>query len=163
MKTWHIAGWFTVLLFVCAGYCFGQETKPIKGQRTTWFKNAKWGVFTHYMADTVLSEPTVDTWNQTVNAFDVQGLAEQLKAIGAGYYIITLGQNSGFYCSPNATYDKYVGITPSSSWTRGSSRRLSTTSCRTAGAASPTCATPWPRTPAGRPSRCRRTACRAAR
>jgi hypothetical protein len=25
----------------------------------------------------------------------------------------TIGQNSGHYCSPNATYDRIVGITPS--------------------------------------------------
>ena len=90
----------------------------MKNQRTTWFKNAKWGVFTHYMADTVLTDATVDTWNQAVNGFDVQGLADQLKAIGAGYYVITLGQNSGFCCSPNAAYDKYVGIAPSKCSTR---------------------------------------------
>ena len=101
------------------GVCFGaEETKLMKGQRTAWFKNAKWGVFTHYMADTVLQNATVDTWNEAVNNFDVQGLADQLKATGAGYYIITLGQNSGFYCSPNATYDKYVGISPSKCSTR---------------------------------------------
>ncbi len=33
--------------------------------------------------------------------------------MGAGYYLITIGQNSGYYLSPNATYDKYVGIAPS--------------------------------------------------
>ncbi len=42
-----------------------------------------------------------------------EGLARQLKACGAGYYCITVGQNSGFYCSPNAVYDKCVGILPS--------------------------------------------------
>ena len=107
------------VLISMSGVCLGAEVaKQMKGQRTTWFKNAKWGVFTHYMADTVLQDATVDTWNEAVNSFDVQGLAEQLKAAGAGYYIITLGQNSGFYCSPNATYDKYAGISPSKCSTR---------------------------------------------
>jgi alpha-L-fucosidase len=107
------------VLISMSGVCLGaEEAKPMKGQRTTWFKNAKWGVFTHYMADTVLQDATVETWNEAVNNFDVQGLAEQLKAAGAGYYIITLGQNSGFYCSPNATYDKYAGTSPSKCSTR---------------------------------------------
>ena len=107
------------VLISMSGVCLAaEEAKPMKGQRTMWFKNAKWGVFTHYMADTVLQDATADTWNQAVNNFDVQGLAEQLKAAGADYYIITLGQNSGFYCSPNATYDKYVGISPSKCSTR---------------------------------------------
>jgi alpha-L-fucosidase len=85
----------------------------VKNHRTDWFQAAKWGVFTHYMADTVLKDATVETWNQAVNSVDVQALANQLGAVGAGYYVITLGQNSGFYCSPNAAYDRYVGIAPS--------------------------------------------------
>ena len=48
-----------------------------------------------------------------MDAFDVNGLADQLASAGAGYFVLTLGQNSGFYCSPNATYDKLTGITPS--------------------------------------------------
>ena len=75
---------------------------------------ARWGVFTHYLFDTVgPPNATVQQWNAIVDGFDVEGLARQLKACGAGYYCITLGQNSGFFCSPNAVYDKCVGISPS--------------------------------------------------
>ncbi len=83
--------------------------------RTGWFMRAKWGVFTHYMADTVLEAEsiTVEAWNAAVDSFDVSALADRLASIDAGYYVITLGQNSGFYCSPNAAYDGYVGIHPS--------------------------------------------------
>lgn len=83
--------------------------------RADWFKEARWGVFTHYMADTVLKgeDITVEKWNRAVDSFDVNALAECLARTGAGYYVITLGQNSGYYCSPNATYDRYVGISPS--------------------------------------------------
>jgi hypothetical protein len=56
---------------------------------------------------------TVDQWNELVDDFDVGGLADQLASVGASYICITLGQNSGFYCAPNATYDQYVGIKPS--------------------------------------------------
>lgn len=84
---------------------------------TTWFRNAKWGVFTHYLAD-VASCTTplaleVEAWNRRVESFDVPRYVEQLKSIGAGYNFITLGQNSGFYCSPNQTYDELVGEQPS--------------------------------------------------
>ncbi len=89
------------------------EEGSVKSHRTDWFKDAKWGVFTHYMADTVLKDATVDTWNKAVDSYDVKAMADRLAAMGAGYYVITLGQNSGFYCSPNAAYDKYVGISPS--------------------------------------------------
>ncbi|MBX7257036.1 MAG: alpha-L-fucosidase [Candidatus Hydrogenedentes bacterium] len=78
--------------------------------RTQWFRDAKWGVFTHYLtADTM----TPDEWNKTVGSFDVTRLATDVASTGAGYYVITLGQNSGHYCTPNATYDSIVGITPS--------------------------------------------------
>jgi len=56
---------------------------------------------------------SVDKWNDLIDNFDVEGLAKQLKSVGAGYYLITIGQNSGYYLSPNATYDRYVGIRPS--------------------------------------------------
>lgn len=84
-------------------------------QRTDWFHQAKWGVFTHYMADTVLKgeEVNVESWNRAVDSFDVDAMAARLAEMGAGYHVITLGQNSGYYCSPNATYDKFVGISPS--------------------------------------------------
>lgn len=89
----------------------GEET----GHRADWLHGAQWGVFTHYMADTVLEaeEISVETWNAAVDSFDVGSLAEFLEEAGAGYYIITLGQNSGYYCSPNAAYDKHTGIEPS--------------------------------------------------
>ncbi|MGQ9524155.1 MAG: discoidin domain-containing protein [Armatimonadota bacterium] len=77
---------------------------------TDWFMKAGWGVFTHYLTG---ADTTVDEWNRMVDGFDVEGLAQQLESVGAKYYFITLGQNSGHYCAPNATYDQFVGITPS--------------------------------------------------
>ena len=77
---------------------------------TDWFKDAGWGVFTHYLAG---AEVTADAWNRMVESLDVQRLAGQLEECGAPYYFITIGQNSGHYCAPNATYDSIVGIRPS--------------------------------------------------
>jgi hypothetical protein len=48
-----------------------------------------------------------------VDGFDVDAAAAQLATWGVPYCILTLGQNSGHYCSPNATYDSIVGIRPS--------------------------------------------------
>ncbi len=77
---------------------------------TDWLGHSKWGVFTHYLSPDAL---TSDQWNKQVDGFDVQGLACQLESVGAPYICITLGQNSGHYCSPNAAYDSFVGIRPS--------------------------------------------------
>ncbi len=82
---------------------------------TDWFKTAGWGVFTHYLAETVANgeNTTPEEWNRIVNQFDVERLARQLEEVGAVYYFITIGQISGYYCSPNQTYDSLVGIKPS--------------------------------------------------
>ncbi len=80
-------------------------------------KEARFGVMTHYLADwrarTDGLTMSVDQWNELVDHFDVEGLAEQLKSVGAGYHILTIGQNSGYYAAPNATYDKLTVIRPS--------------------------------------------------
>lgn len=84
---------------------------------TDWFLQARWGVFVHYLADFASNSqvPSIDVedWNDRIDNFDVRGLAEQLETVGAGYFFLTLGQNSGYYLSPNATYDSVVGYEPS--------------------------------------------------
>ena len=85
--------------------------------RAAWMREARFGVMTHYLADWIArgsGEPmTIERWNTLVDRFDVEGLADQLKSVGAGYHLISIGQNSGYYLSPNATYDRLTGIQPS--------------------------------------------------
>lgn len=85
--------------------------------RASWMQKAKWGIMNHYLADWIARNEnismSVERWNQLVDKFDVEGLAEQVKSAGAGYYIITIGQNSGYYLAPNPTYDQLTGILPS--------------------------------------------------
>ncbi len=85
--------------------------------RTEWFAKCGWGVFCHWLAGAPGggngSGVLADEWNRWVDAFDVDGLANQLVEVKAPYFFITIGQNSGHYLSPNATYDRLVGITPS--------------------------------------------------
>jgi alpha-L-fucosidase len=96
--------------------------------RAEWLRRARWGVMTHYLADWIWSAEaeakqlspeegralaSVDGWNALVDGFDVEGLADQLAEVGAGYYILSIGQNSGFYLAPNAAYDRIVGHRPS--------------------------------------------------
>jgi len=77
---------------------------------TDWFRDCGWGVFTHYLTDKDMS---AETWADQVDRFDVDRLADNLASVGAPYYIMTIGQNSGHFCSPNATYDELVGVRPS--------------------------------------------------
>ncbi len=86
------------------------------GHRAAWLRAAQWGVFTHYLAAPAsggAASLTEDDWNRQIDAFDVPGLAAQLESVGAPYYFMTIGQNTGFFCSPNATYDRLVGRQPS--------------------------------------------------
>lgn len=97
------------------------ETNARTRSSTDWMLQPGWGVFFHFLAGEAggpLQEEnganvSVDAWNARVDGVDVDGLARQLAEIGAGYLGITIGQNSGHYCSPNAAYDELVGISPS--------------------------------------------------
>jgi hypothetical protein len=84
---------------------------------TDWFRDARWGVFVHYLADaasnTSVPHTSSEEWNRRIDEFDAEGLARQLEEARAGYFFLTLGQNSGYYLSPNATYDSIVGHRPS--------------------------------------------------
>lgn len=72
---------------------------------TDWFKNAKYGVFMHFLPGDPKTFALVDK-------FDVDFLANQLQQSGAKYFVLTLGQNSGYFNAPNAAYDRYTGYAP---------------------------------------------------
>ena len=72
---------------------------------TDWFSQSKYGVFMHFLPDDAKS-------HALVKDFAVDALASQLEAMGAKYFVLTLGQNSGFMNSPNAAYEKRTGYAP---------------------------------------------------
>ena len=83
--------------------------------KAAWLKQAKWGIMVHYLADwrvrTDSLKMSSEKWNELIDHFNVDSLAGQVKSTGAGYLIFTIGQNSGYYDSPNKTYEKLTGIT----------------------------------------------------
>lgn len=79
---------------------------------TDWFRDAGFGVMLHYLKPAIVPDGGTNEWNEAVNNFNVERFASQLKDAGAGFVMFTLGQNSGFYCSPNAAYDKILGTKP---------------------------------------------------
>jgi hypothetical protein len=106
------------LAALCLAALIGWQTVSRAAEdRAAWMRQARWGVMTHYLADWIAGtsgEPmTVEKWNALIDGFDTEALAAQLESVGAGYYLISIGQNSGYYLSPNATYDKIVGVQPS--------------------------------------------------
>jgi hypothetical protein len=97
----------TIAVFYCIALLTGclpaqEQQLPPREKGKKWLKEAKFGVFVHYLGG-------APNWNERVDSFDVEKFAEQIQQTNAGYVILTLGQNSGYYCSPNATYEKYAG------------------------------------------------------
>ena len=80
---------------------------------TRWLLEARWGFFTHYLAHTASSkvseEMNGEIWNKRVNSFQVKKLGEQLSAVKAPYFFITIGQGGGYFCSPNKAHENFFG------------------------------------------------------
>jgi hypothetical protein len=90
--------------------------------RTQFMRDAKYGLFFHYLPgtngrpvaqDMMNGYATSAEWNfsyghslwaETVRVFDVNGFVADVQATGAGYVVFTLGQSGGYYCSPSANY-----------------------------------------------------------
>jgi hypothetical protein len=79
--------------------------------RAAWMQEPRyaWGVMTHYLADWQARDHgltmTPAFWNKLIDGFDVEAMAKRLEAVGVGHYQISIGQNSGYYLSPNRVYD----------------------------------------------------------
>ena len=87
-------------------------------RNTDWFRDAGWGIMCHYLAGipgdgSDAFDISAEAWNAQVDAFDLDGFVEQVVSTGAGYLLFTVGQNTGHYCAPNATYDELTGLCPS--------------------------------------------------
>jgi glycosidase len=79
---------------------------PREGEKNTdWLRNAGYGVFMHFLPGDAKGLALMDK-------FDVEALARQLESLGAKYFVITLGQNSGYFNSPNAAYGRFTGYAP---------------------------------------------------
>lgn len=87
---------------------------------TDWLKDAKYGISHHFISNYISrvangpEEQWKDTesWDDVINGFDVDHYARQAAEAGVGFVLLTLGQNSGYYLSPNAAYDAVAGLQP---------------------------------------------------
>jgi len=77
--------------------------------RGQWMKEARYGVFLDFFGPYNTGSLG---FHDAVDAFDVEKVADQLDDAGADYVLFPVGQNDGHYCSPNATYDGYLGLEP---------------------------------------------------
>ncbi len=91
------------------------SSKPVeyKGNpNTDWFRDAGFGIMVHFLKEVFVPVGGATEWNDAVNKFNVEKFAEQANEAGVGYVLFTLGQNSGYYCSPNSAFDAAVGVEP---------------------------------------------------
>ena len=100
----HSVGWGTDPAFV-----HSKAELARMARRTQRLHDAKWGVFNHYLGHEV---KTPEAWAAKVNSFDVRKVADQLEAVGARFYFITLMQGWRWMCAPNATFDRIGGTRP---------------------------------------------------
>jgi Alpha-L-fucosidase len=94
-----------ILLAGCLPLLCGIGHAAAGNPDTDWFKDARYGVFMHFL-------PGDAKGLALVKDFDVKALAGQLEGMGAKYFVITLGQNSGYFNSPNTAYEKRTGYAP---------------------------------------------------
>ncbi len=78
---------------------------------TDWFKDAGVGVMLHFLKAVFVPDGGSKEYNEVVNNFDVDHFAENCEEAGANFVMLALGQNDGYYCSPNRAYDSIVGVT----------------------------------------------------
>jgi hypothetical protein len=80
---------------------------------TKWMREAKWGLFSHYMvhqpSGPIPDHMNGEIWNKKVNSFQIKKFANQLSELKVPYFFITIGQGGNYYCSPNATFEKLFG------------------------------------------------------
>ena len=83
-----------------------------KAHRTDWLYEAKWGVMFHYVFGSEhMDVHSPSQWNKAVGAFDVDGLADQLSEVGAGYLLLTIAQMPPLN-APNSVFDANVDAPP---------------------------------------------------
>lgn len=94
------------LLLLVPSWTSGQPAPPSDSSaRADWLRDARYGVFIHFLP----SDPRA---LDRVKELDAESLARQLASMGAGYLVLTLGQNSGYFNAPNSAYDQRVGLEP---------------------------------------------------
>lgn len=99
------------LAVVCSATSRGEEpakqSTDKKPNRAEWMAEGTYGVMTHYLIAPpgATSEEKTSAFNKTVEAFDADFFMKQFEDSRADWLIFTIGQNTGYYCSPNAFLD----------------------------------------------------------
>ncbi|MFD2331734.1 alpha-L-fucosidase [Cohnella sp. GCM10020058] len=67
-----------------------------------WMQQGPFGLMVHYLKQVKPKDGApIEDWDELVDAFPVASFCREVEATGAKWLIFTLGQNNGYYCSPN--------------------------------------------------------------
>lgn len=72
-----------------------------------WLTKSGYGLMFHYEA---FKNHTPQSYNKTINSFDVNEFIQSVESTKAGYIIFVIGQHWGRYCAPNRAYEKLLGV-----------------------------------------------------
>lgn len=88
------------------------EDDEMRGHRCDWMvEEGPFGMMVHWIAPGPAPEEGewIQDLDKAVDAFQLERFLEQFEASGAAWLIFTIGQNSTYYASPNATLDRLCG------------------------------------------------------
>lgn len=109
-KTLYSDGWESTPLIPPKQWTKKEHAELEK--KLAWFHEAKYGLFFHFLAPE--EGMTIDRWNTMVDAADVEKFADQVKESGAGYVVLTVGQDQLYSCASNPVLEKLWELEPGS-------------------------------------------------
>jgi len=79
--------------------------------KAKWMQSGKFGLMVHWLAPGPPPQygPQVADVNRAVDAFDLDRFLEDFRRTQADWLIFTIGQNTGYYASPNTVLDRLAG------------------------------------------------------
>ena len=77
--------------------------------RTAWMSEGTFGLMVHWLAPGPQPEfgDHVEDNDRAVDAFDLDRFIDEFVSTGADWLMFTIGQNKGYYASPNSVLDRY--------------------------------------------------------
>lgn len=80
-------------------------------QRAAWMSTGSFGLMVHWLFPTTAPElrKPCTSLDEAVDAFDLDRFIDQFVESGADWLVFTLGQNTGYYASPNAIIEQLAG------------------------------------------------------
>jgi hypothetical protein len=83
----------------------------MRKSRAAWMGQGAFGLMVHWLSERTPQQfkHKVKGHDDVVNRFDLDGFLDGFRRSGADWLVFTLGQNTGYYASPNSILDHLAG------------------------------------------------------